>query len=108
MVLIIITWSGIVSMDTRLLGLFFDPDRALLWWKILTHHIIFSLSTLIPMGFFEFFLFSLSASNPMGFFGFFLFGLSASFPMGFFGFFLYPPTYSSVSPVFLHLGLESG
>ena len=44
----------------------------------LIHHIIFGLSTFIPMGFFGFF------------------------------FFLYPPTYSSASLVFLHLGLESG
>ena len=58
--------------------LFLDPDRALLWWKALIHHIIFGLSTFIPMGFSGFF------------------------------FFLYPPTYSSASLVFLHLGLESG
>ena len=49
-------------------GLFLDPDRALLWWKTLIHHIIFGLSTFIPMSFFGFFLFSLSASIPMGFF----------------------------------------
>ena len=89
-------------------GLFLDPDGALLWWKALIHHIFFSLSTLIPMGFFGFFLFSLSAYIPMGFFGLFLFGLSAYIPMGFFGFFLYPPAYSSASLVFLHLGLEGG
>ena len=52
------------------MGLFLDPDRALLWWKTQIHHIIFGLSTYIPMGFFGFF------------------------------FFLYPPTYSSASLVF--------
>ena len=92
-------------------GLFLDPDRALLWWKTLIHHIIFGLSTFIPVGFFGFFLFSLSAYVPMGFFGFFFFGLSAYIPLGFFGFFfffLYPPTYSSASLVLLLSGLESG
>ena len=92
-------------------GLFLDLDRALLQWKTLTHHIVFNLSTLIPMGFFRFFLFILSAYIPIGFFGFFFFGLSAYIPMGFFGFLfflLYPPTYSSASLGFLHLGLESG
>jgi len=69
---------------------------------------ILGLSTLIPMGFFGFFLFSPSASIPMDFFGFVFFSLSASIPMGFFRFFLYPPAYSSASLVFLHLGLESG
>jgi len=68
-------WLGVLLLSW---GLFLDPDRALLWWKTLIHHIIFGLSTFIPMSFFEFF------------------------------FFLYPPTYSSASLVFLHLGLESG
>jgi len=76
-------------------GFFLDPKRELLQWKILIHHVIFGLSTFIPMGFFGFFFFSLSAYIPLGFFGFFFF-------------FLYPPTYSSVSLVFLHSGLESG
>ena len=73
-------------------GLFLDPDRALLQWKTLIHHVIFGLSTFIPMGFFGFFFFGLSAYIPLGFFGFFFF---------------YPPTYSSASLVFLHSGLES-
>ena len=63
-------------------GFFLDPKGALLQWEILVHHAIFGLSTLIPVGFFGFFLFSLSAYVPMGFYGFF---------------FLYPPTYSSAS-----------
>ena len=37
-----------------------------------------------------------------------IFGLGTPISMGFFGFFFYPPTYYSMSLVFLPLGLESG
>src|SRR6185312_12784762 len=40
-------------------GLFLDTDRAFLWWKTLLHHIIFGLSTPIPIGFFEVLLLSI-------------------------------------------------
>ena len=102
-------------MDTRLLGqrfllgglllswgLFLDPKRTLLQWEVLIHHVIFGLSTFIPVGFFGFFFFSLSPYVPMGFFGFFLFGLNAYIPLSFFGFFffvfLYPSTYFPSEP----------
>ena len=107
MIFIIATWWDTDFMDTRLLGhrfwlgvlllswgLFLDSDSALLQWKTLIYHVVFGLSTSIPMGFFGFFFFGLSAYIPMGFFGFFFF-------------FLYPPTYSSVSLLFLHSGFES-
>src|SRR6185503_4197832 len=77
-------------------GLFLDPKRTLLQWKILIHHVIFGLSTFIPVAFFGFFFFGLSTYIPMGFHGFFFF------------FFLYPSTYSSASLVLSHSGLESG
>ena len=54
-------------------GLFLDPKRALLQWKILIQRILFSLSTFIPVGFFGFFFFCLSTYIPMGFHGFFFF-----------------------------------
>jgi hypothetical protein len=59
-------------------GFFPDSDRALLYWEAPIHHLIFDLSTFIPMGF-----------------------------LGFF-FFLCPSTYSSAVFVFLYLGLEGG
>ena len=86
----VLAWELLLSW-----GFFLDPKGALLQWEILIHHVIFGLSTFIPVGFFGFFLLSLSAYVLMGFFGFFFF-------------FLYPPTYSSASLVFLYSSLESG
>jgi hypothetical protein len=59
-------------------GFFPDSDRALLYWEAPIDHLVFGLSTFIPMGF-----------------------------LGFL-FFLYPSTYFSTVFIFLYLGLEGG
>jgi hypothetical protein len=59
-------------------GFLLVPDRELLYWEA-PIHLIFGLSTFIPIGF-----------------------------LGFFFLFLYPSTCSAAAFVFLQLGLEGG